>query len=228
MRKRPTAILCLLLCILFIIKTQAQLAHHEVNQEVLSEMYDSSSHVKDTAPNNGNASLIRGNSIKIKALFPHGNLMLGVEFGLKNHNSIEIETGFINIAGDIDYNLVGYEQKIGYKFMLHRIFSHPVEGTSNLHGFYIKPEMAGGVLIQRKSYTDKNEVYGTASFFVLAGYQWVLGKIFVIDLYAGPGIPTIFHPNFEHDNAAKVLGHYTLGKDFPFALAAGLKLGIHF
>jgi len=227
MKDKPMRFLCLLLCVVFFSSAYTQDRFSEGEHSGFSGAFDQATG-QDLESNGGYVELARGNAIKVKALVPHGNLFLGIELGLKNDNSIEFEAGFINIAGNEDFNIVGFEQKIGYKFILHKIFSYPVAGRSNLHGLFIKPEISGGLLIQRKSYTDENEHYGAASFFVLAGYQWVLGNIFVVDLYAGPGIPAIFHATADYENTANILGHYTVGKNVPFALAAGLKLGIHF
>lgn len=228
MKKKLAVFLCLFMCLMFFRIACAQDMFYEERLAGFSGSFDQAPE-RETESKEVNVRLNRGNAIKVKALMPHGNLVLAIEPGLKNNNSIEFETCFINIAGSEDtYNLVGFEQKIGYKFILHGIFSHPEAGRSTLNGLYIKPEISGGLLIQRKSYTDENDHFGSASFFVLAGYQWVLGNIFVVDLYAGPGIPAIFYPTADHKKTAAILGHYSVDKNFPFAVAAGLKLGIHF
>lgn len=228
MKNKPSAIFILLLCIVFINSTsiRAQDVIFTENQDVWMGI-EVSCLGQDTVLNKESMTLLPGNSIKLKALYPHGTLNLSIELGLKNFNSIEFETSLMNVSGNSGQNFVGLGQKIGFKLII-RGKDLPTRNTSSLSGLYIKPEIEGGVLIQRKSYTDTNKNYGMASFFMLAGYQWVLGNIFVIDLYAGPGIPAIFHANVDHYNTAKILGHYSVDKNVPYALSAGMKLGVHF
>lgn len=181
------------------------------------------------------------NAFKVGMFSPMaGALSLGYERSLKPGASIEGTLGLIGVGFEdvtVD-NPVGAYIKAGYKFINTPNFR--LKGMRYSHilkGGYVRPEFAFSTYQRDMSrysgqigvYTSSRENIVAGALLLNFGKQWVMGNVFLIDLYGGIGYG--FDNMKSKQNYNDYYGptyHYgfTVGSEMPFAFTMGFKVGI--
>lgn len=179
------------------------------------------------------------NAFKV-GMFSHltGAFTVGYERSLKPGQSVEGSIGIIGLGKDVDgSNPGGAIIKAGYKFISTPDFKMKGMRYSHLlKGGYVKPEISFAAY-QEDIYID-NYPYGPSGYsrenvvsgalMLNFGKQWVMGDVFLIDIFAGVG--------FGFDNMESIQGDYyrygpkfhygyIVGSELPLAGTLGFKVG---
>ncbi len=180
------------------------------------------------------------NAFKI-GMFSHltGAFTVGYERSLKPGQSIETSIAFIGLGRDNSGTRArGATLKAGYKFISTPDFR--LKGMRYSHllkGGYIKPEVAFS-FYQEDFYNynqfgssglSRENVVSTA-LLLNFGKQWVMGDIFLVDIYAGVGfgfdnMESIMGDNMYYYGEPKMHYGYIVGSNVPLAGSLGFKVG---
>jgi len=188
------------------------------------------------------------NALKFNFLAPlMGYTQLSFERSLKPGRSYELTLGIIGLGKrqklyryynyDMNgnyYTTTKYREAAGvflgagYKFLTLPNFIRNGDKYSHiLQGWYAKPEIMLGAYSQNnfKNQLEEKETVTMGSFIINIGKQWVLGELFLIDLYAGLGY-ALDNQGYEYNNYNG--NHFALNIDPNSGLGAtgGFKIGL--
>lgn len=160
-----------------------------------------------------------------------GNATFSYEQYLNNQIGIEGRIGFIGLGKNLENQLGGF-LKFGVKFSS-QPNGNPMlwQRQRLLQGAYFKPEITTAIYRNDNLTSVLTDGMGSvlieeqkveAGFVVqlVAGQQWILNDILVIDVYFGLGY------GFTSDNDGYNYGYYLFNEDFPLATSAGLSVGV--
>lgn len=189
-------------------------------------------------------------AIKVNFLSPlNGYLQLNYERSLKPGRSYELALGLIGIGAKQNSDYYYNDEKLyrnaggvfigaGYKFMsLPTLINSSDRYSHVLNGFYAKPEFLLGSYGQNKyeynyssnSNTNINTSKETVAFGALiinVGKQWVLGDLFLIDIYTGIGY-ALDNVSDNVDRTDIERNHFGLiSSDNGLGFTGGFKLGL--
>lgn len=180
------------------------------------------------------------NAFKI-GMFSHltGAFTVGYERSIKPGQSVEASLAFIGLGRDNSGSRAkGATLKAGYKFISTPDFKmRGMRYSHLLKGGYVKPEFAFSAYQEdfyRYNQFGTNDVSreNVVSTAVLLnfGKQWIMGDVFLVDLYVGFGfgfdnMRSIQGDNYYYWGEPKYHYGYIVGSELPLSGTLGFKVG---
>lgn len=178
-------------------------------------------------------------AVKANFLAPlFGYTQLNFEHNIRPGKSYELALGIIGLgkrqllyySDDTYRDAKGVFLGAGYKFSKIPDFINNTEKYSHvLQGFYTKPELVLGIYGQNAFDYNSSQTERITTYFgalmLNGGKQWVLGDIFLIDIYLGLGYAFDGENNSEYgapENHFALIG----GGDSGFGFTSGIKVGL--
>lgn len=168
----------------------------------------------------------KGNGIKFNLVFPVGSAVFYFEKGMKRGRSLDIGIGIIGLGFMSNDNSGGGFFRIGAKYIRQsKEYTQGLKYVHPLHGTYIKPEFSFGMFGKKVWYSDKHLLVATGAVQMILGKQWIFSNVLMVDLYGGLGFAFVSDSSYDTQS---VYGYYTINKDIPLQISAGINVGFAF